>query len=146
MATRIWRGDAVDVTQVDTLTVGGTVEAGDKFITTINGKDVTVSATTTSTSTTATEIKTALAASTIPEFAEITWTVNSAVVTGTAKVAGKPFTVTATTTESNGDAADAQTYTRAASTACRPWPRRSASAWGPRCANGWPIARCSPSA
>jgi hypothetical protein len=117
MATRIWRGDAAATAQVDSLTVGGTVEAGDVFLTTINGKSVSVVATTTVVATTATEIYTALAASTIPEFAELTWSnPSSGVVYATGPSDGKPFTVTATTTETGGGAADAQTYTRAAVT------------------------------
>jgi len=121
MANKIWRGDAIAVAQVDTLTVGGTIEVGDKFIVTINGRAVSVSATTTSATTTATEIYNALTTSPVtsyPEFAEITWTNPSAgVVRATAVTAGKPFTLTATTTESDDSAADAQTFTRAATTA-----------------------------
>lgn len=118
MANQVWRGDSPAVAQVDSLTVGGTVEIGDLFIVTINGKAVSTAATTTSATTTATAIYTALLAVTTPEFAEIVWTNPSAgVVKGTARTAGKPFTLTATTTEAGGGAADAQTFTRAAVTA-----------------------------
>jgi hypothetical protein len=121
MATLRWLGRAAAVAQVTTLTVGGTVEAGDLFIVTVNGKAISVAATTTSTTTTATEVYTALAAltdSVYPEFAEFTVTNPSAgVVTLTGDTAGLPFTVTATTTESNGGAADAQTFIAATTTA-----------------------------
>lgn len=118
MANVTWRGDAPAVAQVDTLTVGGTIEVGDVFTVTINGKAVSISASTTSVTTTATEIYTALIASTIPEFLEISWANPSAgVITATANEAGKPFTLTATTTEAGGGAADAQTFVRSATTA-----------------------------
>jgi hypothetical protein len=117
MATTRWLGGATPVAQVDTFTVGGILEIGDKFKVTINGKTVSTSCTTTNTTTTATEIATALEASTHPEFEEVAWTSSGAVVYGTASSAGKPFTATATTTESNDGAADDQTFTRAASVA-----------------------------
>lgn len=120
MATLKWLGRAAKVAQVTTLTVGGTIEAGDKFIVTINGKSVSVAATNTSASTTAGLIEAALDAldSTLyPEFAEFTASVNGAVVTLTANTEGVPFTVTATTTESNGDPADDQTFVAATTTA-----------------------------
>lgn len=117
MATKRWRGDAPAIAQVDTLTVGGTIEVGDKFKATINGKTLSVSATSTSTSTTATEIATAWNASTIPEFAEITAAANGAAVTLTADEPGKPFTVTVATTESDDGAADNQTFSKASTTA-----------------------------
>ena len=118
MATLRFRGDAAAVAQVDTLTVGGTIEAGDKFSVTIGNKTITVSATTTVVATTATEIYTALAASTIDEFLEITWANPSdGVITATAVTAGVPFVLTAATTESDGSAADAQTFSKASTTA-----------------------------
>lgn len=121
MATKRWRGDAPAVAQVTTVTVGGTIEIGDKFKLTINGKTLSVSATTTVAATTATEIVTAwnllTAEDGYAEFAEITADDNGADVVLTADTKGKPFTVTATTTESNDGAADAQTFSAAATTA-----------------------------
>jgi hypothetical protein len=114
MASKRWVGRAQARAQVNTLTVGGTVEIGDLFRVTIGVRFVEVAATTTSTATTAGEIQAALAASTIPEFQEISWTVLGSVVTATARTAGKPFTLVALTTESNGGAADAQTFVNAA--------------------------------
>ena len=117
MATYVFSGGATPIAQVDTLTVGGTVEAGDKFKMTIGGKTLSVSATAATTTQTATDIATAWNASTIPEFAEITAAAVGSTVTLTADTAGKPFTVTVTTTESDDTAADLQTFVRAATTA-----------------------------
>lgn len=118
MATVIWTGAAADVAQVDTLTVGGTVEAGDLFLMTINGKILSVAATTTVLATTAADIVTAWNACTYPEFAEITAAATSGgALTLTADTAGVPFTCTVSTTESNGGAADAQTFGTSATTA-----------------------------
>jgi hypothetical protein len=117
MATKRWRGDAPAVAQVDTLTVGGTIEAGDKFKMTINGKTLSVAASSTSASTTATEIADAWNASTIPEFAEITAAANGAAVTLTADEPGKPFSVTVVTTEADDGTADDQTFIRTSITA-----------------------------
>lgn len=103
--------------QVDTLTPGGTIEADDLFIVTINSKTVSVSAGGTTATAVCTALYAALSASTIPEFTEITWTNNTTTITGTAKTAGKPHTMTFTTTEAGGGAADAQTATLTATTA-----------------------------
>jgi hypothetical protein len=122
MSTRRWLSGAAAVAQVDTLTVGGTVEASDIFIVTLTAEDGTTQAISTvagstNTTTVATTIKTALAASTLPLFAAITWTTATVYVIGTAKVAGVPFYCAATTTETGGGAADDQTFSRAATTA-----------------------------
>ena len=117
MTVRVFRGYAVAVAQVDTLTVGGTVETGDLFVCTINGKDLSVAASSTSTSTTATDIETAWNASTIPEFAEITAAANGSTVVLTHDTEGVPFTCTVATTEAGGGAADDQTFGTASTTA-----------------------------
>src|SRR6185295_12509087 len=111
MASTTWRGDAPAVAQVDTLTVGGTIEATDIFKMTINGKTLSVTAGSTVAATVATTIATAWNASTIPEFAEITAAATSGgALTLTADTPGKPFVCTVSTTEANGDPADAQTF------------------------------------
>jgi hypothetical protein len=93
MAINRWRGDAPAVSQVVTLVVGSTT-AGHTFITTMNGKSITYTAGgAETTSTIATAIQELLSASTIPEFQEVTWTVDTATVTGTAATPGVPFTV-----------------------------------------------------
>lgn len=119
MANVIWTGNAATVAQVDTLTVGGTVEADDIFIVTINGKDLSVVAGDTDVDTVASTIANAFNASTEPEFTEITAEASGSggTLTLTADTAGKPFTVTVSTTESGGGTADAQTFGRSATTA-----------------------------
>lgn len=110
MATTIFRGDAPIVQEVYTLVVGGTIETDDIFNVTINTKTLATNAGSTVAATVATTIQTALAASTIDEFEEVTWTVNSATITGTGPDDGTPVTITGSTTEAGGGAADAQTF------------------------------------
>lgn len=130
MATKIFRGDYPATADVYTFVVGGTVEAGDLFLTTINGKSVSVAAPDTTTTATATAIQTALAASAIAEFTEATWTVNSSTVTATGQASGDPITITGSTTEAGGGAADAQTYvTTHATTATNPNDWSIAANW-----------------
>ncbi|HEY1188817.1 MAG TPA: hypothetical protein VGE74_14275, partial [Gemmata sp.] len=94
MATNKWRGDYLARAQVVTLVVGSAT-SGHTFVTTINGKSVTVTAGTgETTSTVASAIQAALSAADAPEFKEVTWSVDTATVTGTAATAGVPFTVT----------------------------------------------------
>ena len=93
-----WRGDAVAVAQVDTITVGGTFTATDTVILTVGNKSLTVVVGSTVNATIATNIATAwngLSSSAATEFAEITAAATSGgAFTLTADVAGKPFTVT----------------------------------------------------
>ena len=116
MATCEWVGNALAVAQVHTWTFAGTWEATDVINVTINGKTISVVAGSTVAATVATTVYTEIAASTIPEFREITWTDDAAaVITGTAATAGLPFVCTFTTTETGGGAADAQTINGSAS-------------------------------
>lgn len=121
MADVIWRGGALAVAQVDTLTLGGTIEAGDLFKVTIGQKTLTYTAGTTVAATEAAAMAAAwnaLSETLYPEFAEITAAYTSGgSFTLTADEAGVPFTVILSTTESNGAAADAQTFGRTATTA-----------------------------
>lgn len=129
MATRRWLGRAIPVKQVDTVTIANTWGAGDDILLTINGKTIMVTiGTLTTTSQVATTLKqawngetftdTTAAVDVIPagssfgsvvgEFAEITATVSSAVVTLTADVAGRPFTLVVTEdTAGDGTATEA---------------------------------------
>ena len=100
MATRKWRGDAPKVAQISTVQVTA-YDSSTTYIITMNGKTVSVVGITDA-PTTATALKTALAASIIPEFAEVIWTVNSSTVTGTAKTAGVPFTFTKSVSGGSG--------------------------------------------
>lgn len=109
MATQIFRGDAPAVAQVQAWVFGGTWETTDIIIVTINGKTVTLTTGSATIATFLDSLVTALNASTIPEFAEITWSFDTATLIGTADTAGKPFTATISTTETGGGGADAQT-------------------------------------
>lgn len=93
MAVNRWRGDAPSVAKVITLVVGSATST-ETFITTMNGKSIPYTAGVgETTSTVAAAIQALLAASDIPEFKEVTWTVDTATITGTAATAGMPFTV-----------------------------------------------------
>ena len=116
MSTKKWLGGAPAVAQVTTLTPGGTIEATDLFKVTIGSRTLSVAAG----GTTVAGVCDAIVAawgSAGPEFDEITCTDSTTHVTLTAKTAGVPFVVTATTTEANGDAADDQTFSAATTTA-----------------------------
>jgi hypothetical protein len=121
MANVRWKGGAPAVAQVDTLTVGGTIEATDIFIMTIGNKSLSVVAASTVAATVATTIAAAwnaMDSEEYPEFAEITALATAGgALTLTADTPGKPFTVTVSTTETGGGAADAQTFGTAATTA-----------------------------
>lgn len=114
MTVQIWRGDAPALAQVNALTVGGTAALGQTYAATINGKSVTYTATGADTNATiATALLALLQASTVPEFLEVTWAAGaSAVVTGTATTAGKPFTQTSAAS-GTGSLATATTVTGA---------------------------------
>ena len=95
MPTKIYEGGARARQMTITLTVGSFANT-ETFITTINGKSITYTADGTgSTTTVAAAIQALLASSDAPpEFQEITFTQVAAVITGVAKTAGKPFTLT----------------------------------------------------
>ncbi len=118
MAVKIWTGNALATTHQVSLTPGGTIEAGDLFKATINGKTLSVAAPTTAIADLCIAFAAAWAAldSTVyPEFAEILATLDDnttpTLVYLTANEAGVPFTVTESTTEAGGGAADTQTWT-----------------------------------
>jgi hypothetical protein len=113
MTTKLFRGDAPVLRQMMTLTPGGTIEIGDKFLVAINGKTVSYSATGTTVASVTAGLAAALAAITIPEFLEIDWADAGTAVTATGASDGAPFTLSVSTTESNDAAADAQTFVAA---------------------------------
>ncbi len=121
MATVSWIGGAAKVAKVVTCTVGGTVEVGDEFTCTLGTKSFTHIATSSTLATVADAIATAwnaLSATEYPAFAEITAAGQAdGTFTLTAETAGVDFSVTLTTTESGGGAADAQTFEQADTTA-----------------------------
>lgn len=121
-ATLKWTGASTAVAQVDTITVGGTVEATDIFILTVTGWDGTSYAlSTVAGSTTKSEVATTIAAawnaSTNALLTPITAEGVGDTVVLTADTAGVAFSVAATTTETGGGAADDQTFTLANTTA-----------------------------
>lgn len=101
MATNRFRGDAVAVAQVSSATITAD-DATTTYKVTINTKVVSVVGSGTGTTATAALLLTALQTSTIPEFTEVTWTVASAVITGTSAVPGRPFTVTSSVSGGGG--------------------------------------------
>ncbi len=114
--TVIFKGDAAAVAKVCTATPGGTIEIGDVFILTCAGEAVTFVATATTVANVCTGITAAWQASTVPEHTEITATDSTTTITLTCDTAGVDFTITATTTETGGGAADAQTFVMATTT------------------------------
>lgn len=118
MAILLFRGDAEELLQVDTITVGGTWATADTPTVTLNGKTGVV---TLGTDTTTAQVALALqemlsgtaqtgtgdhtftpvSAQVIPEFAEITFTVSGNVITMTAKTE-RPFTFTSTDNSTSG--------------------------------------------
>ncbi len=99
MATIYWTGAATAVAQVDTGSID-TVDAtpaNNTFVVTIG--DQTVSAVgNTDVATTATDLRTALNASTHPYFSAITWSGTGGSIIGTADTAGVPFSAALTVT------------------------------------------------
>jgi len=97
MATGTWIGGASVAQQISTITLGGTWNDSESDVavtlTDEVGASHTVNVTPSGTdkNTIAAAIQSALDSSTNVEFVKVTWTVDSAVVTGTAKVAGRPF-------------------------------------------------------
>lgn len=114
MATTRWLGRALAVAKVATHTIGGVASVSQVYTVTRNGKTISYTASGVDTnSTIAAALKALLDASTITEFAECTWTVDTAVITSTCDTAGQnpTFTtaatgtgtfVTATTTAASG--------------------------------------------
>lgn len=95
MATRIWKGGALAVAQLDTITVAGTWATNDTATITINGQDITF--TVAATETVAAVVAGLVAlwnASTITECTEATAADANPYVTLTADTAGVPFTIT----------------------------------------------------
>lgn len=122
MSICIYTGGAADVADVIRLTPGGTIEAGDIFNVLIDDALVSVAATLTTVAQTCLDLLAALQASTSPEFVSITWAVDNATtptyVYGTGPSDGRPIyaSLSVTTTEAGGGAADAQTFAKSHTT------------------------------
>lgn len=97
MATKIWRGDAPAVRQVDHFTPGS-VASGRTFTITINGKSVSFTTSTSSAADLCAGLQAALASAGIAEFAEVTWTEDGSKIIGTAATPGRPFTAASSAT------------------------------------------------
>lgn len=93
MTLKIWRGDAPAVAQQTRITPSS-VEIGDVFTLTINGKSISVTATAATVSNVCSLLAAAIAASTIAEFREFTVTNAGSSLLLTASTAGVPFIVT----------------------------------------------------
>lgn len=95
MADNRLRGDAQDIAQVTTFTVGGTPADTQVYTFTANRKEIAYTADALDDNDSIAEAaQVLLAASSIPEFKLATFEVDSAVITGTASTAGRPFTIT----------------------------------------------------
>mgnify|MGYP003131564414 FL=1 len=121
MAVLRWAGGSTARSQVDSLTPGGTIEAGDIFnviLTDESGATQTeaVVATSTTVASVCDDIVLHCSASTQSLFRRLTFTDATTSVTVTAKTSGVPFYLTETTTETGGGTADDQTFARASVT------------------------------
>lgn len=109
MSDAYFVGDAPLVAQITKWTFAGTWETTDVITITIGTKTISTTATSTVIATIVTALAATLNASEIPEFAEITWSADTADLVATADVEGVPFTVTIKSSETGGGDADAQT-------------------------------------
>lgn len=126
MATKIWRGDGADVSQINTITPAN-VGIGNTFTVTINGKSITFTATAGTVANVTAGLTALLTASTVPpEFAEITFTDSTTHVTATAVTPGKPFTQTSS---ASGGTATLTTNTTTANSSKNDWSL--AANWSP---------------
>jgi hypothetical protein len=120
MATRTWIGSAQLAAQVTSWALAGTWEATDVIIFTIGTRSFSLVAGSTNTTTIAALMAStwnALNATNYLEFSAMTASSNTATFTLTGDTAGVPFTVTISTTETGGGAADAQTIDGSTSSA-----------------------------
>lgn len=101
MATKVFRGDAVAVAQVNTVTPAS-VTIGNIFTLTINGKSISYTAAAATVADVTAGLAAAVAASSIPEFAEVTAADNTTNLTLTASTAGRPFTQTSSSADGTG--------------------------------------------
>ena len=100
MGQVLWEGGATAVAQVDTVTLNNDTDDNETFLTvTMTAEDastqtVVIVPSGTDETVIAAALHAALVASTDTLFAAVTWTVATSVITGTATVAGVPFTIT----------------------------------------------------
>ncbi|HEY5312078.1 MAG TPA: hypothetical protein VIK18_06145 [Pirellulales bacterium] len=94
MGINRWIGNAIPTVQVWSLTITAN-DTATNYAVAINTKGVSVAGDSGGVSATAAKLAAALAASSIAELQEVTWTANAASVIGMGKTAGKPFTALA---------------------------------------------------
>jgi hypothetical protein len=102
MATLNWLARATPRAQINTIVIGGTVAPGDTFTITINGKSITHTAASSDKPTIAAALVALAAAMTAAEYTRITWSVNSATITATGKVAGMDHVLTTAKSSASG--------------------------------------------
>ncbi len=100
MANVTYRGDAPKIAQLDTITVTGPVVTSEDWWVIINGKQITYTATAGTTTDVTAGLVALLNASTIPEFAEITWADADPDITATSDLAGRNFIIDSVGTDS----------------------------------------------
>lgn len=98
----IFRGDAVAVAEVESSTLTGTWLAGETITVTINGKAVVHTLVSTVIATICTNAAATLNASTVTEFAEITWSATATQIVATSDTSGKSITFTIATDSISG--------------------------------------------
>jgi hypothetical protein len=101
MTTKIWRGDAPEVAQVDRH-VPTNVNVGDSFYLECNGKRITVTATVATAESVVALFVTAITASDIPEFQEVTASADGTALLLTANNPGVPFIITSGASNGSG--------------------------------------------
>jgi hypothetical protein len=109
MATLNWLARATPRAQINTIVIGGTVATNDTFTITINGKSITHTAASSDKPTIAAALVALAAAMTAAEYTRITWTVNSATITATGKVAGMDHVLTTAKSSASGTITDGAT-------------------------------------
>lgn len=113
MATKRFLGDSLAVAQIDTFTPAN-VEVSDVFEITMGGQSISYTAAAATVADVTAGLVALLNASTIPEFAEVTWSDETTHIQGVADTAGKPFTATSSATDGGGT--DTQTFVQATTT------------------------------
>ncbi len=113
MAIVKFRGDATQIYQLETISVGGTWVAGETATISINGKDATHTVATglTSVSDVVAGLIAAIAASLDGEFTELTWANADPDITATANFAGVPHTISVSETSALGTISNVTTET-----------------------------------
>ncbi len=111
-----YTANAPTIAQVDTLTPGGTIAVGNDFTVAVGNKSLTYRATGATVASVCTGLQALLAASTYPEFQEITWVDAVTAITATAKVPGRPHEIVLSDAQGAGGT-DTHSFNKTATTA-----------------------------